>query len=140
MTSIPTSTAWSVIIKIANMLVVLAVPVALSSGWWVVTRINNLEKGQAVVEQIVLQIKLNTETLSRHEKQLASTDTALAALLRELGPLDQRIRLFVTRAEWELRNDTRDREVSQWMVENSRQHSDITAKLDRLLERLSARP
>jgi hypothetical protein len=134
MTAISASALWTTVIKIANTAIVLAVPLAVTAGWWVVGRITDLEKNHAVVKQIVQQIRINTETLSRHEKQLSATDTALAALIRELGPLDQRIRLFVTRAEWELRNETRDREVTQWMQQNSQQHADICSKLDRLFE------
>lgn len=33
------------------------------------------------------------------------------ALAREIMPIEQRVRLFVTRAEWEIRNQTRDGEI-----------------------------
>jgi hypothetical protein len=126
---------WAFLLKFTLGLFPIFVPLIAAGAWWVVSRINILEKNQAVVEQIVQQIKINTETLNRHEKMLGSTDSALAALIRELGPLDQRIRLFVTRAEWELRNETRDREMNTLAHSNTTQHSDILAKLDRLIER-----
>ena len=126
---------WAFLLKFTLGLFPIFVPMIAAGGWWVVSRITALEKDAAVVEQIVQQIRINTETLGRHEKMLGATDSALAALIRELGPLDQRIRLFVTRAEWELRNETRDREMTTLSVTNTQQHSDIIAKLDRLIER-----
>ncbi len=126
---------WAFLLKFTLGLFPIFVPLIAAGAWWIVTRITILEKNQAVVEQIVQQIRINTETLGRHEKMLATTDTALTALIRELGPLDQRIRLFVTRAEWELRNDTRDREMAALVQANTTQHADIVAKLDRLIER-----
>ena len=126
---------WAFLLKITIGLFPVFIPLAVASGWWVVSRITILEKNQAVQEQIVQQIKINTEALNRHEKQLSATDSVLAALIRELGPLDQRIRLFVTRAEWELRNETRDKELATANAENAKQHAEIIVRLDRLIER-----
>jgi hypothetical protein len=132
MSAIPESTIWSYIIKFANVIVIaIVIPWAI----WTTNSLFRISERLAVMDKIQEQIRLNTDTIGRHEKQLATTDTALAALVRELMPLESRVRLFVTRAEWDLRNETRDRELNAIQAINSEQHANIMAKLDRLLER-----
>ena len=114
-------------------------PIVCAAVGWIATqmmvlnaRITELEKNYAVIQQVVSQIKTNTETLGRHEKELGINAQAIVALTKELGTSDQRYMMFVTRREWELRNEIRDRE----MGENRTAHEAIMVKLDRLIERV----
>ena len=133
MTAFTSSNAWAILFKIANAAVLFVV---LPWTVWATRELFNLRQEVAIVAVVQKQIAVNTETLARHEKAISATESALVALIRELGPLDQRIRLFVTRAEWELRNDTRDRELLAEKSDNRASHESISQKLDRQSEKL----
>lgn len=133
---------WAALLKLGLVAVPLFISMTVAWGTWVTSRISHLETSAAVITKVVDQITTNASSIIQHEKELVSLQGAVANLDKELMPMDQRLRVFVSRAEWELKTNANaderknDREhLYRELAEMKANQQDLGRKIDMLLGR-----
>ena len=119
----------STLLKVAAAAFTLSLPFAVGWAVWVTQRITEIEKSAAIVNRITEQIAINTPIIHRHDREIVQTNERVASLAKELMPIEQRVKMFVTRAEWELVIKGTEREFEHVKAALR----DVNMKLDRLL-------
>lgn len=121
---------WAFLLKVSLTVLPIFMSTVLAWGVWVTKSVNELSKNDAVTVEISKQIAVNTGTIARHDREIG-------VLVSTVGRFNE----FVTRAEWELRNKTRDTELSQdraeWheaMKDLRSGQRDLAKKIDDLIQ------
>lgn len=122
--------AWSMLLKITTALFALSIPFGVAWAVWVTQKISSIEQTAAVLRTITDQIRSTAGTVAQHEREITSLTAGVGTVARDLMPMPDRIRMFVTRSEWEFGGKAVEREFET--VKLSLREANI--KLDRLLD------